>query len=194
MDREIRWIDPGAAVRTAVWALLPLASACADDPLAEWLVDGCWDRSVSEDYDAPERDWKPFTCDLPIVCEPIDVDLAPGGDFAPENAAAADPSARCMLEAMRDSTPAKHIIAWTPDGGVEADNMVYHVLRDGVVGLDEWNADLGSGTTEVYRRMQDDAFFDECLAQDDDLLGCLVGVDFPPLDREACVDDVPRCP
>jgi hypothetical protein len=190
---EIRWVDPGAVVRVAVWSLLPLASACREDPLEEWLVDGCWDRSVSEDYEAPERDWEPFACELPIVCEPIRIDLGPGEELEPDEAAVVDASARCMLEAMRDGTPAVHTISSSPYGGQYFDFMAYHVLADGVVGTDEWGEDLSSGTAEVYRRTHDDAFFDECLTQNEYPLGCLLGSAFPPLDREACIDDVPRC-
>jgi hypothetical protein len=193
---EIRWMDPRTSVRTAIWSLLPLASGCpADDPLAEALVDGCWQRSFSEDIydDVHEPDWEPFTCSLPTICDPIAVDAGFGGP-TPEQIAATDGPARCMLEAMRDGIPAAHVITWSPDGGVFWDRMIYHVLPDGVVGFDDHGEDLGSGVDEMYRRRRDDAFFDECLAQTEPPLGCLLGQSFPPLDREACIDDVPRCP
>jgi hypothetical protein len=197
LDREIRWPDPRASVRTAVWSLLPLSFGCASqDPNADALVDGCWGRYFSEDYlHDEEPDWEPLDCSLPIICEPIDISVAVEY-LTPEQAAAVDASARCMLEALRDGIPAVHHVASSPDGGAFSDRMAYSVLPDGVVGFDDWNADLGYGMDETYRQTRDDAFFDECLAQVEPPLGCLVGRNFPPLvfDVDGCIDAAPRCP
>ncbi len=169
---------------------------CADDPLAEWLVDGCWDRNFGfdyqdEDYEPP---WEPFSCSLPTVCDPISIHLQTGQEPTTEQEAAVDASARCMLEALRDGTSAVHSVSWSTNGGQYSTNLAYYVLSGGIVGSQNGFEDLGGGFDETYRHTRDDAFFDECLGQSQSPLGCVLGSDFPPLDREACIDDVPSCP
>jgi hypothetical protein len=168
------------------------------------LVDGCWDRDFtgepySGDYDPP---WDRFECALPIPCQRLDVHFDSSGEVTPEDIADADASARCMLEALRDGTPADHSITVNRIDGQYVYEAHYYVLPDGVVGSLESFEDLGGGTRERYRQTREDAFFDECLTQRElePLVACLVGTNqldggfFPALDLDACIDGEPMCP
>lgn len=50
-----------------------------------------------------------------------------------------------------------------------------------------------SGKQEMFRQARPDAFFDDCLAREDPEV-CLLQVNLQPLDPDACIDDVPKCP
>ncbi len=207
-DGEIRWMDPRGVVRTAIWSLLlPVASGChhdepTSDPLADALDQGCWQRSFDvdpyeldydEDDGGDEEEWEPFSCDLPIVCDPILIDVSGVTDLSAEQVAANEVGARCMLEALRDGTPAVHTVEPWPLDPEYGRRVTYHVLPDGIVGFDaNWDGGV-RGRRETFRRARPDAFFDECLAREHPE-ECLLQVYFPPLDPEACIDDVPRCP
>ncbi len=166
---------------------------------SDTLVDGCWDRdSVDDDY-AAGGEWQPFTCALPELCEAIAVDF--GKELTPKQIAAADASARCMLEALRDATPATHDVSAGINGGQYQNHVRYFVLPEGVVGSVDYSEDKTGGARETFRATRDAAFFDACLAETElePLLACLVtipkaGPDFPPLDPDACIDAEPVCP
>ena len=120
-----------------------------------------------------------------------------GREMTPDEIAAADASARCMLEALRDGTPAHHSVHRSENGGQFDYRLHYYVLPEGVVGSLDYEADLSAGAREMYRGTRDDAFFTECLAETElePLLSCLVGEQsFPPLEPDACIDAEPICP
>jgi hypothetical protein len=132
-----------------------------------------------------------------MPCEALDVYFNGGREMTPAEVAAADASARCMLEALRDGTPANHFIHSSENGGQYEYRLHYYVLPDGVVGSVDFEEDLGGGARETFRATRDDAFFDECLAQTElePLVSCLLGPGtFPALEPDACIDAEPTCP
>jgi hypothetical protein len=169
------------------------------------LLDGCWDRDFfDDDYYAADGEptWEPFTCAVPMPCEPLNVYFQATDEMTPEEVAAADASARCMLEALRDGTEADHSITSIEIDGQYEYRLHYVVLPDGVVGSMDWVEDLSAGKQETYRQTRDAAFFDTCLAETElePLVSCLVGTleqgggFFPALDLDLCIDAEPICP
>ncbi len=180
-------------------------STTTDDGDGDTLVDGCWDRDFVDDYYYAadgEPDFDPFTCALPEVCEPLNVYFNASEEMTPDEVAAADASARCMLEALRDGTEAHHSITSAENDGQYENRLHYYVLPEGVVGSLDYEADLTAGARETFRATRDAAFFDACLAETElvPLVTCLVGTerlgggDFPALDLDMCIDAEPVCP
>jgi hypothetical protein len=174
-------------------------STTTDDSDSDTLVDGCWDRDFIDGYYEDDPEWESFACALPELCDAIDLDFS-DGKMTPEEIAAADAAARCMLEALRDATPAVHSVAAGVNGGQYQNRVRYFVLPEGVVGSVVYSEDKSGGKRETYRATRDAAFFDECLAQTElePLVACLVpipkaGPSFPALDPEACIDGEPMC-
>lgn len=174
------------------------SSTTADDG-NDTLVEGCWDRDFVEDYYYAadgEPSWEPFTCSLPVPCEALEVYFN-AREMTPDEIAAADASARCMLEALRDGTAAHHSLHLSENAGQYDYRLHYFVLPDGVVGSLDYEADLSAGARETYRGTRNDAFFAACLAETElePLVGCLVGGGhFPALDLDLCIDAEPVCP
>lgn len=170
------------------------------DSDSDTLVGGCWDRDFTDGYYEDDPEWESFTCALPEICDAIDLDFSEG-KMTPEEIAAADAAARCMLEALRDATPAVHAAAVGENGGQYQNRVRYFVLPEGVVGSLVYAEDKSGGKRETYRATRDAAFFDECLAQTElePLVSCLVsipgngGPSFPALDPDQCIDAEPIC-
>jgi hypothetical protein len=177
-------------------------STTTDDGDSDTLVDGCWDRDFADGYYEDDPEWESFACALPEVCDAIELDFS-DGKMTPEEIAAADAAARCMLEALRDATPAVHSVAAGVNGGQYQNRVRYFVLPEGVVGSLVYSEDKSGGKRETYRPARDAAFFDECLAQTElePLVACLVphpegggSSYFPALDVDVCIDGEPACP
>jgi len=216
------------AVRTAIWWLLPFAAACACDGTEDDAGGGdastatdedgqsdddgetepaaCWDHVFEDGYDDGyyaafgDPEWDPFVCELPQPCDAVHLNFYDGEEMTPEAIAAADAAARCILEALRDGSPAVHLASNSDETGQFSDHVRYQVLPDGVVGTLTWADDLVTGKREVYRATRDAAFFEACLAETElmPLAACVVpglgGGSFPALDLDACIDGEPMCP
>lgn len=203
-------------VRTAIWSLVPIAgcveddeddaagesSAMADDELSdddgEMEAAACWDREDEDSgyYSLPSGDgWRrAFTCDLPKICDTLRLDFQ---GLAAEQVAEETATARCILEALRDGTPAVHVASRSEEDGQFFDQVRYHVLPGGVVGSWSWADDLVTGEREAYRATRGAEYFDACLAETElePLVDCVAfgdGEAFPALDDAACLGE-PTC-
>jgi hypothetical protein len=263
------WLDVGPwlesvraqAVRTAAWALVPLAAACGGEDggvvasgesgsaessasstsdgttstssgdasgesgssssdgadassssttegYGDTLADGCWDFTFSGDYlDAP--DWDTFACpSLPIPCADVDVyltegDAGPEPEMSPEEIAAADEAARCVLHGLRDGTVGHYRVSWSESGGQYSARTEYFVLDGGVVAVASADEDLSSHAVQAYRPARDPMYFDDCLAATElvPLVRCIAATpalqgvaDVPALQAGSCIGAVPQCP
>ncbi|MFO0635039.1 MAG: hypothetical protein U0168_19520 [Nannocystaceae bacterium] len=164
--------------------------------------------SFSGDYlDAP--DWDTFACpSLPIPCADVDVyltegDAGPEPEMSPEEIAAADEAARCVLHGLRDGTVGHYRVSWSESGGQYAARTEYFVLDGGVVAVASATADLGSAAVQAYRPARDPMYFDDCLAATElvPLVRCIAalpelhGVEgVPAIQAGSCIGEVPQCP
>lgn len=188
------------------------------------LADGCWEYAGELDYfdqvfDIP---FEPLVCaELPIPCETVALQFVASPDCETgvygftedtlDNRDAIEAAARCVLTALRDGTPASHVIDIDTYEGIASLETRYTVLDAGVLTFVDSRYDNAGYASERYLSLRDAAWFDACLAAPDleGLVPCLWGpiegldgeggfacgdVPLGPVDASACVGETPACP
>lgn len=179
----------------------------ATESTSDTEAGGCWDDEFSGYY-SESPDWEAFECpSLPIPCPEAAVSLITGvddlePDMTPEEIAAADAAARCILEALRDGTSGAFTVSWSEESGQNAATTRYFVLDTGVVASFSAVLDLGASAVQAFRAPREAAYFDGCLAETElvPLMRCIAVLpesydvaDIPAIDSVACIDGAPQC-